>query len=108
MLNPFMTLDDNTQIVHSETLPDGQVRVCIEQPIHRGFNSATCMLPSHLGGSRGIRKAGSRPFAGDHRRFGALDHPFCRYGRVSQCRRFLISALTRSADPLELTCKEGK
>lgn len=47
MLYPFMTLDDNTQIVHSELLPDGQVRVCVEQPINRGFNSATCMLPSY-------------------------------------------------------------
>ena len=47
MLYPFITLDDNTQIVHSETLPDGQVRVCVEQPVHRGFNSATCMLPSY-------------------------------------------------------------
>lgn len=47
MLYPFLTLDDNTQIVHSERLPDGQVRVCVEQPIHRGFNSATCMLPSY-------------------------------------------------------------
>jgi len=47
MLYPFMTLDDNTQIVHSETLPDGQVRVCVEQPVHRGFHSATCMLPSY-------------------------------------------------------------
>ena len=47
MLYPFMTLDDNMQIVHSEILPDGQVRVCVEQPVPRGFNSATCMLPSY-------------------------------------------------------------
>ena len=47
MLYPFLTLDDNTQIVHSELLPDGQVRVCVEQPVLRGFNSATCMLPSY-------------------------------------------------------------
>ena len=47
MLYPFMTLADNTQIVHSEVLRDGQVRVCIEQPINRGFRSATCMLPSY-------------------------------------------------------------
>lgn len=47
MLYPFMTLDDNTQIVHSETLSDGRVRVCVEQPIPHGFNSATCMLPAY-------------------------------------------------------------
>lgn len=47
MLYPFIRLDDNTQIVHSEILPNGQVRVCVERPIHRGFNSATCMLPDY-------------------------------------------------------------
>ena len=26
MMYPFMTLDDNTEVVHSEMLPDGRVR----------------------------------------------------------------------------------
>ncbi|MCQ2368070.1 MAG: hypothetical protein MJ109_03555 [Kiritimatiellae bacterium] len=47
MMYPFMTLDDNTMIAHSEKLADGQIRVCIEQPIMRGFKAATCMLPSY-------------------------------------------------------------
>lgn len=40
MLYPFMTLDDNTEIVHSENyIVDGKecVRVEIEKPIEDGF-----------------------------------------------------------------------
>lgn len=47
MMYPFITLEDNTMIAHSEKLQDGQIRVCVEQPIMRGFKSATCMLPSY-------------------------------------------------------------
>ena len=47
MMYPFITLDDNTQIVHSELLPSGQVKVCVEKPVHLGFNSATCILPTY-------------------------------------------------------------
>ena len=50
MLYPFMTLNDNTEIVHSESLEkDGheQVKVCIEKPVYGGFHSATCWLPSY-------------------------------------------------------------
>ena len=47
MLYPFMTLDDNTEITHSEMLEDGQVRVSVERPVHLGFHSAVCMLPSY-------------------------------------------------------------
>ena len=32
MVYPFMTLDDNTEIVHSEMNSDGKVKVYIEQP----------------------------------------------------------------------------
>ena len=50
MLYPFMTLDDDTEIVHSEAyLENGQekVRVEIEKPVMGGFNSATCILPDY-------------------------------------------------------------
>lgn len=50
MLYPFMTLPDDTEIVHSESyLQDGQehVRVEIEKPIEGGFQSATCILPEY-------------------------------------------------------------
>ena len=48
MMYPFLTLNDDTEIVHSEMLPSGEVRVYIERPDARdGFHSATCFLPSY-------------------------------------------------------------
>lgn len=50
MLYPFMTLNDNTEIVHSEILNmDGKerVKVCIEKPVYGGFHSAVCYLPDY-------------------------------------------------------------
>ena len=35
MMYPFMTLDDDTEIVHSEMREDGSVRVCCERPVFR-------------------------------------------------------------------------
>lgn len=45
-----MTLPDETEIVHSESiLSEGRetVKVCIEKPIDHGFKSATCWLPDY-------------------------------------------------------------
>jgi len=48
MMYPFLTLDDCTEIVHSETLPDGRVKVCMEKPdATDGFHHATCYLPQY-------------------------------------------------------------
>ena len=48
MMYPFMTLDDGTEIVHSETLQDGQVKVYIEKPDEKDcFHHATCYLPAY-------------------------------------------------------------
>ena len=50
MLYPFMTLPDETEIVHSESiLSEGRetVKVCIEKPVEYGFKSATCWLPDY-------------------------------------------------------------
>ncbi len=51
MLYPFMTLPDETEIVHSESRisENGQeiVKVCIEKPIDYGFKTATCWLPDY-------------------------------------------------------------
>ena len=46
MMYPFMTLNDNTEIVHSEMGMDGKVKVMIETPDEKiGFKQATCILP---------------------------------------------------------------
>ena len=45
MLYPFLTLEDDTEIVHSEMDESGCVEVCIEKPVEGGFHSAKCRLP---------------------------------------------------------------
>ncbi len=50
MLYPFMTLEDNTEIVHSESYIENgaeKVRVEIEKPVEGGFHSAECILPEY-------------------------------------------------------------
>lgn len=48
MMYPFLTLDDNTEIVHSEMLPNKQVKVYVEKPDEKDcFHNATCFLPEY-------------------------------------------------------------
>lgn len=50
MMYPFMTLEDDTEIVHSEAfITEGKekVKVYIEKPIDGGFQSAECYLPDY-------------------------------------------------------------
>lgn len=48
MMYPFLTLDDETEIVHSEMRPDGTVKVYIEKPDRKdGFHHAVCVLPGY-------------------------------------------------------------
>ena len=48
MMYPFMTLNDDTEIVHTEMKPDGRVKVYIERPDEKyGFRHATCWLPDY-------------------------------------------------------------
>ena len=44
---PFMKLDDDTEIVHSEMREDGTVKVYMERPVEGGFQSAVCILPKY-------------------------------------------------------------
>lgn len=52
-LYPFITLEDKTEIVHSECYTEDdckKVKVCIEKPICGGFQSAQCaqcILPEY-------------------------------------------------------------
>ena len=47
MMYPFLTLDDGTDIVHSEMLSDGRIKVYMERPDEtQGFIHATCFLPN--------------------------------------------------------------
>ena len=50
MLYPFMTLEDDTEIVHSQPqIINGKenVKVVIEKPVPGGFHSAVCWLPEY-------------------------------------------------------------
>ena len=48
MKYPFMTLDDETEIVHSEMKADGSVEVYIEKPDKEDcFHSMTVILPQY-------------------------------------------------------------
>ena len=48
MMYPFLQIDGDTEIVHSEMQPDGQVKVYIEKPDAKdGFHHATCFLPGY-------------------------------------------------------------
>ena len=44
MMYPFLTLDDETEIVHSEMLEDSRVKVYVEKD---GFHHMTCYLPRY-------------------------------------------------------------
>lgn len=50
MMYPFMVLDDNTEVVHSDSYEVNGVetiKVYFEQPVEGGFHSAECYLPSY-------------------------------------------------------------
>ena len=48
MMYPFLTLNDDTEITHSEMKPDGRVKVYIETPDEKCcFRYATCWLPEY-------------------------------------------------------------
>lgn len=48
MMYPFLQIDGDTEIVHSEMLQNGEVKVYIEKPdAQDGFHHAYCFLPSY-------------------------------------------------------------
>ncbi|MCR4960614.1 MAG: hypothetical protein K6A74_04105 [Lachnospiraceae bacterium] len=48
MMYPYLTLNDDTEITHSEMKPDGRVKVYIETPDEKdGFHNAVCWLPDY-------------------------------------------------------------
>ena len=48
MMYPFLTLDDDTEITHSDFLPCGRVKVYVEKPDEEDcFHHMTCYLPDY-------------------------------------------------------------
>lgn len=86
MMYPFMTLNDHTEVVHSEAYDDnGQetVKVYFEKPVYGGFHSAECYLPSYdWKNIDGFSEPGDSVF---HRIFEDCSthyHPACKRGRI--------------------------
>lgn len=50
MLFPLVTLDDQTEIVHSHLLEDGRIKVYVETPVESGFRSAELYIPEYQWG----------------------------------------------------------
>ena len=49
MMYPLITLDDASEIVHSETKEDGKVKVYVEKPDAKDcFHHATCWIPGYI------------------------------------------------------------
>ena len=48
MMYPFLQIDGDTEIVHSDMLPNGEVKVYVEKPdVKDGFHHASCFLPTY-------------------------------------------------------------
>lgn len=47
MMYPYMTLADETEIVHSHLIDGGKVIVHFERPTESGFDSARFELPTY-------------------------------------------------------------
>lgn len=48
MMYPFMTLNDGTEIVHSEMKESGKVKIYIEKPDEKDcFHHAVCWIPGY-------------------------------------------------------------
>ncbi len=49
MMYPYVTLDDDTEVTHSQMRPDGTVKVYIETPdLKDGFHNAICYLTEYI------------------------------------------------------------
>ena len=75
MMYPFLQIDGDTEIVHSEMLSNGEVKVYIEKPDARdGFHHAYCFLPpaQHTAGktSSGFTAGGNCAIPGGDRVYG--------------------------------------
>lgn len=68
MTYPLLTLDDNTEIVHSEMLSDNKVKVYVEKPDEKDcFHNATCYLPEYnMGGYQWVYQRGNQALSGDY------------------------------------------
>ena len=92
MMYPFMTLDDNTEVVHSEMLPDGRVKVYFEKPDAKDcFHSAVCYLPDYKWEDiNGFTPEEIARYQGSHCGiYSSSDPAVFQRGRGRKCRKVL-------------------
>ena len=106
MMYPFLTLDDNTEIVHSEMRPDGTVKVYLERPdAELGFRHATCYLPSYTWEDvEGFTQVEINRYQEVIESTAHLILQFSQEGGLRPCRKSLRSAPTGcSSGPMKAT-----
>ena len=75
MMYPFMTLEDNTEIVHSEMLPENRVKVYVEKPDAKDcFHDMTCY--KWIFQRKSCRVFGNNPL------YGSSYYSVCQPGRT--------------------------
>lgn len=83
MMYPYMTLNDDTEITHSQMLEGGKVKVYIETPNDSGgFRDATCYLPDYTWDVHGYTDAEMAYFKKLVRNNAHLIMEFSREGGV--------------------------
>ena len=87
---PFMTLNDDTEITHSEMRADGRVKVYIETPDEKdGFHNAICYCQITSGEYKWLFRYGNELFQETDSGKCTLDYGVFTRGRNSECRKFL-------------------
>ena len=75
MMYPFLTLNDNTEIVHSEMDENGKVKIYIEKPDEKDcFHYATCYIPGYTWENI----------------FGFTEFEICKYQEIIESNSHLI------------------
>ena len=97
MMYPFLTLDDQTEIVHSEMRSDGSVKVYIEKPDSKdGFHFP---IPAQPVAHRAARREPRQQAVDEHRVGQDSQKPAGCHENVVQKRRnhnFLLNQKRRS------------
>ena len=88
MIYPFMTLNDDTEITHTEMREDGTVKIYIETPIDTGFKDATCILPGYKWENHGYSDEEMKYFKDLVQRASHLFIKFARGGGFENASNF--------------------
>lgn len=117
MMYPYMTLNDDTEITHSEMKPDGRVKVFIETPdLNDGFHSAICWLPEYSWECHGYSDAEMSYFKNLIRNNAHLIMEFSQEGGILNASvvqnrivyHFFWSNENMPLEPIHVHISEGK